>query len=229
MAMRKLAAVTFGMLMMTLVGDQAAHAAPSRGAGAATSRTVAAPIKSADATSQSFWYFTKQLTSSTYQLTTWYVGVFAYFSHRGTDYYSDLYKEVDLCRQTSHGDRCTGESFAYGDSDLSKSGESYTVDSDDLTAAHVVARYKLQKYDENGNPIGSPVPHAIDAKWSGRGDLERNHQKYSYHQGCTHFTTTIKGKYRRATGTGMLDERDLGSTKDAFIATDASLEVDHVC
>jgi hypothetical protein len=229
MAMRKVAVVTFGMLMMVLVAGQAAQAGPSHGAGSTAWRTVAAPSKFADATSQSFWYYTKQLTPPYYQLTTWYVGVFAYISHSGTDYYSDLYREVDLCRQTRHGDRCTVQSFAYGDSDLSKSGESYTVDSDSLTAAHVVARYKLQKYDVNGNPIGSPVRHAVDATWKGRGDVQRNHSKYSYHQGCTHFTTTIKGKFRRATGTGTLDDRDLGSTKDSFIATDAELEVDHVC
>jgi hypothetical protein len=227
--MRTFTVITLGTLMLVLVAPQAAQAGPGGEAGIAAPRTVSAPIKFADATSQSFWYFSKQLTPTTYQLTTWYVGVFAYSSHGRTDYYSDLYKEVDLCRQTLHGDRCNQESFAYGDSDLSKSGESYTVDSDDLTAAHVVARYRLQQYDEDGNPIGSPVPHAIDATWKGRGDLQRNHQKYSYHQGCTHFTTTIKGKFRRATGTGFLDERDLGSTKDAFIGTDASLEVDHVC
>jgi hypothetical protein len=157
------------------------------------------------------------------------VGVFAYVDRHGTSYYSDLYKEVDFCRQASNGDRCTSQSFAYGDSNISKPGESYTVDSDGLTTAHVVARYKLQRYDNDGNPIGSPVPHAVDATWTGRGDIQKSHQKYSYHQGCTHFTTTIKGKFRRATGTGMLDSRQLGSTRDAFIATDAGLEVDHVC
>jgi hypothetical protein len=227
--MRKLSVVTFGLLLTIAAPAQAAHAGPGRVTGPATWRTAEAPSRFADATSQSFWYFKRQLTGTTYRLTTWYVGVFSYASRHGTDYYSDLYREVDLCRQTSHGDRCSPESFAYGDSDLSKPGESFTVDSDNLTAAHVAARYRLQAYDESGNPIGVPVRHAVDATWQGRGDLERNHSKFSYHQGCTHTTTTIKGKFRRATGTGTLDDRDLGSTNDAFIATDAGQDVEHVC
>jgi hypothetical protein len=226
--MRRLALVTMGMLMVVLVTSQATQAAPG-GGGGLDPRVISAPDKFADATSQSFWHYVKPLSSTTYQLTTWYVGVFVSIYRHRTAYYSDLYKEVDFCRQTSHGDRCTLETFAYGESDLTKSRESYTVDTDDLLAAHVVARYLLQRYDDNGNPIGSPVPHAVDATWTGHGDLERNHQKFSYHQGCTHFTTTIKGKFRKATGRGTLDDRNLGSTRDAFIATDAGQEVEHAC
>jgi hypothetical protein len=227
--MRRLAIVTLGVLMTVLVTGQTADAAPGRGAGPAEPRVIQAPDKFADATSQSFWYSIKPLNSGTYQLTTWYVGVFVSNSHGRTEYYSDLYKEVDICREMPRGDRCTEQSFSYGDSDLTKNGEAYTVDTDDLLSAHVVARYRLQKYDAEGNPIGSPVPHAVNATWAGRGDLQRNHQKYSFHQGCYHVTTTIKGKFRSAMGRGTLDDRKLGSTKDAFIGTDAGQTVEHVC
>ena len=189
----------------------------------------AAPNRSADATSQAFWTTQHWLDADTYRLSTWYVGVFQYQDRHGTFYYSDLYREVDTCNVVGSRTRCHQTSFAYGDSGIDKRGESFTIDSDGLTTANVHARYWLQRYDQAGNPLGHPVRHVVDATWTGRGDLTRSHQKESFHQGCTHYTTTIKGQFRRATATGTLDGSDLGTTRVAFLATDASLSVDHRC
>ena len=163
----------------------------------------AAPTRSHDTTAEAFWHFKQQLTSTSYTLTTWYVGVFA-GTDGGTFRYSDLYQDVEHCTTASSGrTHCTEVSSKYGDTDLSRPTDSFTMDFRDLTEAHLVGTYRLQSYDQNGDPVGTKQTYHIASDWAGYGDVTKNHQKFSFHQGCIHFAATIKGKMRPARATGL--------------------------
>jgi hypothetical protein len=69
----------------------------------------------------------------------------------------------------------------------------------------------------------------VVSDWAGAGDIVKSHSKYSEHAGCYHFTYTIKDRTRPAASTGSLNGTPLGSTSDAFMATDVSLSIQHDC
>jgi hypothetical protein len=182
-------------------------------------------------TAQAFWYDREDLTSDTYTLTVWYVGVYSdEGGGGGGGFFSDLYQEVDRCEVGQRFDRCRNVSFEVGYTDLSRDGETFTFDTSGLTVAHLESTYKLQSYDENGNPVGDPEVYSVVTDWTGKGDLTRSHESYSFHQGCTHFTTHVKGLSRRAVATGSLNgTTDLGTTRDAFMARSSYTDNYHNC
>jgi hypothetical protein len=187
------------------------------------------PFRSNITTAEAFWISDVQLTPDTVRETTWYVGVFAE-TDGGTFLYSDLYQDVEDCTTDPNGNvTCTEVSDKFGDSDLTGPGDTFTMDFDTLTSAHLQGTYTLQAFDQNGNPVGSPETDTIVADWTGTGDLIKTHSKFSFHSKCVHFTATDKGITRPADATGTLNGTDLGTTSDTFFGGDATLQVDHFC
>jgi hypothetical protein len=190
--------------------------------------TEAALSKITTTTAEAFWHSRETISSTQYQETTWYVGVFMTFGDGvTTTFYSDLYQDVELC-QTSNN-HCTEVSSQYGDSDLTRPGDTFTMDTKNLTAAHLEGTYREQAYDQNGNPVGNPTKDVIAADWTGTGSITRTHSKFSFHMGCIHFSATDKGDTRPATATGSLNGVSLGKTKDTFFGGDATIQVEHTC
>jgi hypothetical protein len=157
------------------------------------------------------------------------VGVF--FSLSGDQpTYSDLYQDVEECVVDPDGNaKCTETSFKYGDSELSGPTDSFTMDVNDLASASLDGTYRVQSYDQDGDPVGSPKSYRVVADWTGYGPLIKSHSKFSFHQKCIHFQVTDKGKMRAARATGTLNGVDLGTTKDTFLGGDASVQVEHFC
>jgi hypothetical protein len=184
------------------------------------------PFRSTSATAEAFWHYRLDLSPTTYEATTWYVGVFQ-SSDGGT--FSDLYVDVESCQTGPNGDTCVEESEKFGFTDLTGPGDAFTIDVASLSSAHLDATYQLQAYDENGDPVGSPETHVIAADWAGQELLSRMRFKSSFHSRCIHFTTTTKGIGRLAQATGTRNGEDLGATEDAFMSGDSSFSIEHTC
>ena len=179
-------------------------------------------------TAEAFWHKRHQVTPSSYTLTTWYVGVFASPTDP-TSHYSDLYQDVELCTVSGNRTNCSTQSQQYGDSELRRPTDAFTMDFKDLTTAHLHGTYRLVSYDAAGNPVGTPTTYTIATDWTGYGPTTRSLDKFSFHNKCIHFAATTKGKSRPATATGTLNGTGLGTTKDTFFGGDATVQVDHEC
>ena len=211
--MRRAMVFVLGAGMVVMASAGAAHAAPS---------------KSTTTTAEAFWHFKKPISATQYQETTWYVGVFMTFG-KGikTTFYSDLYQDVELCQVKSR--RCVETSSKYGDTELRGKTDSFKMDFKGLTTATLHGTYKEQSFNARGRPVGNPVPYVIDTTWTGFGSMSRNHQKFSFHMGCIHFSATTKGETRPAKATGTLSGVSLGTTRDTMFGGDATVQVDHEC
>ncbi len=123
----------------------------------------------------------------------------------------------------------TEVTYKNGDSNLSRRSDSFTMDFTNLSTASLDGTYKLQSYDQNGNPVGLPETDRVVATWTGSGPIIKSHSKFSFHEKCIHFQATDKGKTRAASASGTLNGSDLGSTADTFFGGDATIQVDHTC
>jgi hypothetical protein len=186
------------------------------------------PFRSTSATAEAFWHYRQDLSPTTYEATTWYVGVFQSSDSDGGTF-SDLYVDVESCQTGPNGDNCVEESEKFGFIDFSAPGDTFTMDLANMSTAHLEATYQLQAYDENGDPVGPPETHAIVADWAGQDPLTRMRFKSSFHSRCIHFSTTTKGVSRPAEATGTRNGEDLGVTSDAFMSGDSSFSLEHTC
>lgn len=173
---------------------------------------AAKPVKTTydSVSANAFWSTEEQLSPTTVKRTTWYVGI--YQSTEGT--FSDLYVDTSTCTIRLRGEECTYE-FKSGYSDLSDGD--FTIDGQDLTAAHLEETYLLQSWDEEGNPTES-TPATIVADWTGVGEIERNSGKSSYCDDYYCYKSKFEDAFRSAEATGSIDGDDLGETYDASLS-----------
>jgi hypothetical protein len=178
--------------------------------------------RSSYASVEAFWHLKVRQSSTSYQLITWYVGV--YPSTNGT--FSDLYREVDECRLVSGHPRCTLASYSAGY--LARlSAQQFSYDAKRLEWANIHATYKLRTFTKNGP--GPAFRVTIVAAWTGTGKLSRAGGSSTYHSACTLFHYTFKDRHRSATATGSVNGKSLGRTTDASLAADTSLTIEHQC
>jgi hypothetical protein len=210
--MRRIAVFVFGLALL------GALAAPAQ---------AVKPTRFTETTAEAFWTTRQDLTATTYQLTTWSVGVFA--STDGTSKFSDLYQDVELCTVDPNGDICNEVSSKFGGTDFSGLGDTFTMDFANLSTAHLEATYQVQAFDQNGNPVGSAETDHIVADWTGTGVITKSRERFSFHSRCIHFSAKTKGRMRPADATGTLNGTSLGTTSTTFFGGDASFQVDHFC
>lgn len=158
-----------------------------------------------------FWTTEEQLSPTTIERTTWYVGV--YQSTDGT--FSDLYVDTSTCTQGPRGENCTYESMS-GYSDLSNAV--FTIDDENLTVAHLEETYLLESWDKDGNPSES-FPATIVADWTGVGEIERNSGKSSYCDKYFCYKSTFEDAFRSAEAVGTVNGENLGETYDAYLSS----------
>jgi hypothetical protein len=189
-------------------------AAPSR---------AAKPTRSTYASSSvnAFWYFSDQIARNTTRDTVWYVG--AYVDQDGA-VFSDLYVETQTCRSVRNRTTCEFSS-KYGYSDLSDGV--FTLDTVNLTAAHIEGTYVLEEYDSRGRLIGS-TPTSIVADIEGTGDIQNSGGKSTYCDPFICIRSTFVDRFRQAEATGTVNGTDLGETYDANIANSTYTEVDRL-
>jgi hypothetical protein len=178
--------------------------------------------RSASITAQAFWYFHDQLSKTSYSDSVWYVGVYG----SGSSLFSDLYKDVQTCKVSRRGTTCT-DTFSYGDTDLTS--QNFTIDSRQLTSAHLDATYQLQAFDQYGNPSGTPTQAHVVADWTGTGSLTKTSENDTFRFGCSMFRFSSRGLFRNATATGSINDSDLGSTTDSFMATSTETDFQRTC
>jgi hypothetical protein len=160
-----------------------------------------------------FWYFSEQISKTVRKDTTWYLG--AYQSTDGS--FSDLYRTVTICTAAKRGGEHCTSSNAYGAIDLSEA--TFSMDATGLTFAHLEGTYPLQETDEQGNPIGDPVPTSAVADWTGVDQIQLSHGSSTYCDASGCFFDKWEAGYRAADATGTIDgSLALGSTDDANLS-----------
>ncbi|HEX9235889.1 MAG TPA: hypothetical protein VF972_06390 [Actinomycetota bacterium] len=174
-----------------------------------------------------YWVTKVPLGSNSYQQTTWYVGAYT-DSQYGTS--SDGYQEVDTCvfKDRRHV-RCRQDSYMVGYTDLSRQGEYFNIDTQNLDYANLRGLYGLQAYDSNGNPTGSPQWTVITADVTGVGDVTQTTSKDIYHSGSCHSVSTYTEKDRPFSATGSENGTDLGTTKQGYFSVTSYTTVSHGC
>lgn len=172
-----------------------------------------------------FWNDRQQVDPQTYRLRTWYVGV---YTTEGT-HWSDLYLDVQVCRQGGGGVRCRQVHYAYGDSDLTNPGDAYDFDADGLSGAHLEAGYLLQSYDGYGDPVGDPRAVRIVTDAAGIGEISESRWVNGWQSGCHWYLEIGRGESRGARAIGAIDGHDLGPTEEAYLGSDVYRHVDHQC
>jgi hypothetical protein len=166
-----------------------------------------------------FWQSKTPLSSTSYELTTWYVGV--YTSSHGT--FSQLVKSVAKCHRASGRQRCREVSFAFGF--LSHlTAKQFTFDAKRLDSAHLNATYLLHQYKPK-----KTFKVTIVADWTGTGKLSHNGGNDNYHSGCLRFHDTFKGRSRKASVTASENGTSLGTARQAFLSTNSYLTISHRC
>jgi hypothetical protein len=179
--------------------------------------------RSSYASVEAFWHSKVRLSSTSFTLITWYVGVYPTTS--GT--FSDLYKEVDQCSLVSGHQRCTFASYSTGY--LNRlSARQFSYDAKRLESANIHATYTLRTFTKNGRTAPA-VKVTIVAAWAGLGKLSRAGGSSTYHSGCFLFHYTFKDRHRSAAATGTVNGKSLGRTTDASLAASTSLSIQRRC
>lgn|SRR5215472_4771055 len=168
------------------------------------------------------WHSKVRLSSTRIQLTTWFVGVFP----SGGRAFGQVFKEVDNCKVVSGHKRCRLVSF----SDGFRSGltaAQFTFDRKHLQSAHLDATFKLRTFIPHKPARTSRV--TIVADWTGTGKISHSGGVDSFHSGCLHFHDAFHSRNRKATATGSVDKKSLGSARNAFLSTSTDVFVEHRC
>lgn len=168
------------------------------------------------------WRSKTRLSSTSFRLTIWFVGVFP--SASGTP--SQVFKDVAKCKVVSGRRRCREVSFSVGFS-RNLTAKQFSFDRKHLTGAHLDATYTLRTF----------VPHkpvrksraTIVATWTGTGKITHNGGVDNFHSGCLHFHDTFHGRNRSATATGSVNGKSLGTTKNASLSTSTDIFIQHRC
>jgi hypothetical protein len=188
---------------------------------------AAKPTKSQFSTvsANAFWYLEEQLSPTTHRSTVWYVGIY-----QETEFtFSDLYKDVTTCRTSPRGERCDYES-AYGFSDFSEPGQVFTIDSTELTQAHIDSTYTLEVYDSRGAPTGSTFTAHIVTDFEGIGTLQTSKETYTFRSQCYTFRSKGDSISRQAEATGVINGTlDLGETYDAWLGAFSTTTFEKTC
>ncbi len=168
------------------------------------------------------WHSKVRLSSTRFQLTTWFVGVFT----SGGRTFSQVVKEVDKCRMVSGHQRCRVVSFSAGFRNNLTAAQ-FTVDRKHLQSAHLDASYKLRTFTPH-KPVRTSRATVV-ADWAGTGKISRSMDVSSFHSGCLHFHDAFHGRTRKATAAGSVNEKSLGSTTHAFLSASTDVSVQHRC
>jgi hypothetical protein len=167
------------------------------------------------------WHSKVRVSPTQFRLTTWFVGVFT----SGGRSFGQVFKEVDKCRVVSGHKRCRGVSFSDGFRRLSAA--QFTFDRKHLQSAHLDATFKLRTFIPHKPVRTSRV--TIVADWTGTGKISRSGGVSNFHSGCLHFHDAFHGRNRKATATGSVNKKSLGSTTNAFLSTNTDVVVEHRC
>src|SRR5262245_17985953 len=168
------------------------------------------------------WHSKVRLSSTRFQLTTWFVGVFPSSGRT----FSQVFKEVDKCRVVAGHKHCREVSFSDGFR-KSLTAAQFTFDRKHLQSGHLDASYKLRTFIPHKPTQTSKV--TVVADWAGTGKISHSGGVDSFHNGCLHFHDAFHGRNRKATATGSVNGKSLGSTTHAFLSTSTNVLVAHRC
>lgn len=173
------------------------------------------------------WYTREPLSATSWRETSHYLS--AYKSNDGT--FVSLSRGIFTCTESTATPPpepspkpiprpydCTG-TWADG------SAEGGFVMDGRLTEASVKAAIPLQSWDENGNPVGGPVPTTVVASWTGTGRLHRNSYHSSFCDGIDCYIDVYTSSYRQATAGSSIGDVALGDTTDASMSSDRSISI----
>lgn len=178
-----------------------------------------------------FWHSTRRIDRDHYLRITWYAGAYLTETKDGTEFWSDLYKDVARCEKRPGRDRCRTEAFQVGIRESLGEGEWLRVDRR-LTTGALRATYTMRKrVDRRWVRTGQRI--TIDATLTGVGEIYRYEYSESSWQGhCLEFSYESDYQRRESEATGTLSGDivvDLGTTADAGLSRSRGRVVENDC
>lgn len=211
--MRKALVILWGALLLVSMGGTGAQAAK--------------PDRYQNKFFDAYWNSRRKVDNDTYLRIQWYSGV--YVSGEG-DFWSDLYKHVDVCQKRDGRDRCHQKANWYDSIDSLGSG-TFSIDGR-LDVGQLTATYRLKDYSEQHHPLVGVTAVTVDLV--GVGDVTKRSERYTYSDGCNTYRYSGRSKDRDAEASGTFQigtdvARSFGTTDNAFMSAGTSIEVDHTC
>jgi hypothetical protein len=178
-----------------------------------------------------FWHSKRRVGGGEYRKTTWYAG--AYLTTEGdepAEFWSDLYRSVELCERRDGRDRCRTISNAIGV--INDIGDGYLYVDADFESAEIQATYRICERDRRGCD-GPRRTVTVTATLAGRGKIRRSVSSHQQYEGsCLKFEYSDDYTYRRSIASGTLTgdvQKNLGDTKEASFSRGESSFVQNEC
>jgi hypothetical protein len=193
----------------------------------ATASRAAKPERYDNKFFDAYWNSRRKIDHDTYLKITWYSGV--YVSGEGS-FWSDLYKNTDLCHRRDGRDRCQQRANWYDSIDSLGSG-SFTIDSR-LEGGQLTATYELHNYSGRHHPLVGITTVTIDLV--GVGTVTKRTERYTYDDGCNTYRYSGRSKNRDADASGTYQigtdaARNFGTTDNSSMSVGTAIEVTHNC
>jgi hypothetical protein len=178
-----------------------------------------------------FWHSKRRIDRTTYVRTTWYAGAYISDGHQESDFWSDLYKDVQRCEERDGHDRCRSAAYWVGVINELGAGDSFSVDRK-LTTGELIASYRLRQR-EDGQWVGRAQTVEVNATLAGRGATRRSEYSEEEWEGhCLVWGYESRSIRREAVATGSLSgdvSKSLGRTRDAGLSSGRSAFVEGDC
>jgi hypothetical protein len=193
----------------------------------ATGAQAAKPEKYDNTFFNAYWNSRRKVDNDTYLRTTWYSGVYL----SGNDsFWSDLYKNTEVCQKLEGRDRCHQKTNWYDSIDSLGSG-SFTIDSR-LDGGQLTATYRLRDYSGHTHTLVGITTITVDLV--GVGNVSKSTERYTYTDGCNTYRYSGRSKSRNAEASGTYQigtdaARNFGTTDNAYMSTGTSIELAHSC
>jgi hypothetical protein len=193
----------------------------------ATGASAAKPQKYDNQFFNAYWNSRRKVDHDTYLRITWYSGVYV---SGDTDFWSDLYKDVESCQKQTGHDRCHQKSYWY-DSINSIGDGSFTIDRT-LNGGNLTATYRLR--DRSGRHSTLIGNTTVNVDLVGVGDVSKSTERYTYSDGCETYRYSGRSKSRSAQASGTFtieggDSGNFGTTDNAYMSAGSSISIEHDC
>jgi hypothetical protein len=210
---RKTLVIVLGALLLLPLGAMGAQAAK--------------PDKYDNKFFDAYWNSRRKIDHDTYLKTTWYSGVYV---SGDSSFWSDLYKNTELCHRLDGRDRCSQRANWYDSIDSLGSG-SFTIDTR-LNSGQLTATYELHDYSAHHQPLVGITAVTVDLV--GVGTVTKSTQRYTYSDGCNTYRYSGRSKSRSAEASGTYQigtdaARNFGTSDDSTMSAGTSIEVSHTC
>jgi hypothetical protein len=167
------------------------------------------------------WRSHHRVAAHTRDVEYWYLSAYRYGDRSGASVYHAIYG----CRETDGRKHCHRRTSEYGRT-RNLAEDAFTIDKK-LSGVHLEASMRLRSGDE---VVGIA---RVVADLTGRGQVTRTKESYSYRQGCELYKYNGHSRYRNAKGRPSVivdgQTRDIGGAPHGRIGAGGSVSIEKEC